>query len=276
MDNPQEKRPVSPRKLAANRSNAQRSTGPTTEAGKANAAQNSYRHGFFALRLFPNAEIRARDGADYDAVFKDFDDHYSPVGGVEKFWLEKAATDALRLARLLGFEQQVLSWPAPFEERSVDRLLRYESTISRHFAQAIKNLELLQEKRKAESKQPEPTDPEPDHATSEPYEATLEPSATPVDPAAEDPASVSTSGNASDASLIVRQENVEVIAKEELAPTHAEPPNERAETPVSNPPLPENCGTNPLGSSRFVETPEDQLRIDAFRQEEPEDPDLLE
>src|SRR5438105_1204336 len=49
---------TSPKRLAANRANAAKSTGPRTEAGKARSAQNARTHGFTAptssaLRLPP-------------------------------------------------------------------------------------------------------------------------------------------------------------------------------------------------------------------------------
>ena len=64
MDYPENKKESSPHQIAANRANAKHSSGPRTVAGKAKAAQNSYKHGFFALRLFPNDKLRAQDAAD--------------------------------------------------------------------------------------------------------------------------------------------------------------------------------------------------------------------
>jgi hypothetical protein len=65
MDNERQGKPLSPEKLAANRTNAQHSTGPQTSAGKEKSAQNSYKHGFYSKRLFPTSRDRDRDGADY-------------------------------------------------------------------------------------------------------------------------------------------------------------------------------------------------------------------
>ena len=49
-----------PAMLAANRVNAQKSTGPSTAPGKARAALNSLRHGACAVR-FPETLLQAGD-----------------------------------------------------------------------------------------------------------------------------------------------------------------------------------------------------------------------
>jgi len=172
MKDIQQKKPVSPQKLAANRANAQRSSGPQTVEGKERASQNSYKHGFYAQRLFPNSELFARDGADYNRIVAAYGNHYSPVGYLEKLCVEKIAVQSLRLARLLGHEQKVLALGAPFEQRSVDKILRYESTVNRQLEKAIDLLERLQEKRKAESNQFETSDLEADNAITKPDEET--------------------------------------------------------------------------------------------------------
>jgi hypothetical protein len=131
MNDKQEKKSVSSQKLAANRKNAQRSTGPQTPAGKQQSSQNSYKHGFYALRLFPNKELLAQDEADYNRVLAAYRRHYAPVGDLENLSVEKIAVESLRLARLLGHEQKILACRFPFETRSIDRIGRYESNVSR-------------------------------------------------------------------------------------------------------------------------------------------------
>ena len=143
------KAPVSPKKLEANRLNAQKSTGPRTDEGKAKAAANSYQHGFFAKRLFLNMEQWAKDKADYETVAKGVIKHYQPEGFMENFWVEKIATEALRFARVVQHEQKVFEWTAPFENRSPNSIVRYQATINRQMFQAIQELERLQANRKA-------------------------------------------------------------------------------------------------------------------------------
>ena len=48
------------KKSAANRENAKRSTGPTTEIGKLRASGNSTKHSLFARKLFLDDEERER------------------------------------------------------------------------------------------------------------------------------------------------------------------------------------------------------------------------
>jgi len=268
MDDPKSKKEVSPQKLAANRLNAKRSTGPKTEAGKAKASQNSYKFGFFALRLFPNDKARAQDAGNYNSVWNGLCSHYVPVGFMEHFWVEKAATEALRIARVLGYGQQVLDWQAPLESHSVDRLLRYEFTATRNFTQAIKNLELLQAQRKAEATElDEPTDPEPDTSTGEPEPTPNEPPSVPQEGVTEEPTLVSTS--AQEAATHPTAEDSAANAKDKTGPTpkDAKPapqPTETVQTPTPPPAIHE---TNPEFSNRWVETAEDQELIDDYNKE---------
>jgi len=264
MNDREQKKTVSPQKLAANRKNAKSSTGPRTPKGKQRASQNRYEHGFYSKRLFPTKELIDRDWADYHRIYAAYWDHYSPVGDLEKLCVEQIAVQALRLARLLGHEQEVLGWGAPFESRSVDKIVRYESNVSRHLEKAIDLLEGLQEEREAESDQLEPSD-------------------------FEEPPDVSTSSNLFDASPTTAQPHVETSAKQGSAPTDAAPPNVSAETAPSTPPQSlvkvveqamnpapseqhksslgsgENYGTDPIGSSRFIETAEDEELVERIK-----------
>ena len=235
MKDKQQKKPVSPQKLQANRTNAQGSTGPRTSTGKQRSSQNSYQHGFFALRLFPNSVLLAQDGADYNRVIAAYWNHYTPVGDLEKFAVEKIAVESLRLARLLGHEQKVLAWGAPFELRSIDKIVRYESNVSRQLEKAIEQLERLQEARQMESNQFEPSDLESDHAISNPDVATEETSEAPDDLNPEHPQHIITSTTA--------PQPFETSVKQGVAHTDGEPSNTPAQTAPSNPSPPENCVT---------------------------------
>jgi hypothetical protein len=235
MKNKKQEKPVSPKKLAANRTNAQRSTGPRTSAGKQRSSQNNYQHGFYGLRLFPNSKLLAEDGADYNRIYAAYWNHYAPVGDLEKLCVEKIAVEALRLARLFGHEQKILAWGAPFEARSMDKIVRYESSVSRQLDKTIEQLERLQEARQMDSNQFEPSDMDSDDAISNPDEATEETSEAPEDLNLEQPQPISPSTTA--------PQHFETSVKQEVAHTDGERSNTPAETAPSNPPPPENCVT---------------------------------
>jgi len=144
------KRPISPQKFAANQRNAKRSTGPTSEAGKAKAGANSYKHGFFSNRVIVTQEQTDKEKGPYEALLEGIQSHYEPVGYMENYWVERLAVESLRLARLLEHEQRVLAWNDPFEERSSINLVRYQASVNRQLAEAIEILEGFQNKRMAD------------------------------------------------------------------------------------------------------------------------------
>jgi hypothetical protein len=142
------KRPISAKKLEANRKNAQRSTGPTTKEGKDRSKLNSYKHGFFARQLFRHTEQGVRDRKEYNDLIAGIWAFYQPEGYMEGLLVEKIIAESVRFSRLLWLEQDFL-WSAIFQEQAPDRILRYQATINRQLYQAIEELENLQDKRKA-------------------------------------------------------------------------------------------------------------------------------
>jgi hypothetical protein len=217
------KKLISAKKVEANRKNAQKSTGPKTEAGKAKAAGNSYQHGFYAKYLFLTPEQVAKDKLDYLAVANGFYAHYQPVGYVECLWVEKIATQVLRSARLLAHEQKVLSCAAPFEARSVSNLVRYQTSVNRELTWAIEELERIQEIRKTGPNPAEPSDSNGNESLDpEP------PSGEPAAPDAESSADPST--------------------RSMPAPVGGD--DERLDAADSAPATHESCGTNPTASEK--------------------------
>jgi hypothetical protein len=94
------KKPVSPKRLAANRANAARSTGPRSAEGKARSAQNSRKHGFTAS-IF--AVVRLEELDEVARLREDLIACYQPVNSQELFAIERIALaqqSLLRAARL--------------------------------------------------------------------------------------------------------------------------------------------------------------------------------
>jgi len=80
--------PASARKLAANRTNAKKSTGPSTETGKENVAQNANKHGLSGGNF---QVLSCENQDDYNALFERFLQAEEPVGDVERELVIKMA-----------------------------------------------------------------------------------------------------------------------------------------------------------------------------------------
>jgi hypothetical protein len=88
---------VSPRKLKANRANAQHSTGPKTAAGKLNASRNSLKHGLLTRRLvFDNPT----EEAEFNHLLEEIALSTGAGGGLERLTVEEIATCYWRLAQV--------------------------------------------------------------------------------------------------------------------------------------------------------------------------------
>ena len=94
------KKPISQKRLAANRANAARSTGPRTTEGKARSAQNSRKHGFTASTF---AVVRLEELDEVARLRDDLIACYQPVNSQELFAIERMALaqqSLIRSARL--------------------------------------------------------------------------------------------------------------------------------------------------------------------------------
>ena len=81
--------------VVANRSNAQRSTGPRTPEGKATVSQNAVRHGLLAREVV----IKGEDPGEFEFYRDQMLGELAPVGSVESMLAERIVSLSWRLQR---------------------------------------------------------------------------------------------------------------------------------------------------------------------------------
>lgn len=91
--------------LEANRSNAQSSTGPRTEQGKAAASKNALKHGIFAKSI----EFRSdHERAEFQRLLIQCRNELNPVGLLEEFLVDDIAIQFWKLQVTNGLEAKEL------------------------------------------------------------------------------------------------------------------------------------------------------------------------
>jgi hypothetical protein len=121
--------------------------GPSTAEGKLISCQNARKHSFFARQLFRSDQIGSLEHQEFTHLLAALTLQFKPCGVLERLYVEKIATETVRLGRLLAFENDVFRTEHPFYGNAVDKLLRYQSTINRQLSQASDQLERLQRMR---------------------------------------------------------------------------------------------------------------------------------
>jgi hypothetical protein len=176
-ENSSAKPPVSARKVIANRSNALRSTGPTSKAGKSRARWNAVTHGLQVKALF----LVAIDGEERAAFFrflKAFRRDLQPMGMLEELHVEGAAVSYWLIQRSMRCEggeikrsqlkrtglggEDYLGTFVSVEATAIDdhlsippaaaldRILRYRTSASRDLSYHLAEIERLQRSRKGD------------------------------------------------------------------------------------------------------------------------------
>ena len=103
-ENSARKRPVSERRIQANRRNALRSTGPKTARGKRTVARNAIKHGLLAREVVITAGDGEEDLAEFHALIGSLWEYYEPAGVVEESLVQTIATCWWRKARVIRAE----------------------------------------------------------------------------------------------------------------------------------------------------------------------------
>ena len=154
---PLTKRPkVTPRKIAANRANAKKSTGPCTQAGKQRTRFNALTHGATARELKATMSWMGETPGQYDRLREGFLASLPPANVLESYLLENMAETAWRQERLIrsqyamqahSVKQYTVYKNDPVErDRSLsananwEQTIRLEGQLSRHFERQFKML----------------------------------------------------------------------------------------------------------------------------------------
>ncbi len=147
----------------ANQANAQHSTGPTTQEGKAASCMNNFRHGFTGVF----AVLPSEDQDEFDHLFHGLSVEHQVKTMTERILVLKMAQHhwlSLRAQRLQDLamsgdlpmqDQERLDEPAALSEAKTQKkfalFLRYQTTNDRAFTRALNDLlKLKAEKRKVE------------------------------------------------------------------------------------------------------------------------------
>ena len=96
---------TSERQIAANRRNAQRSTGPRSPEGREISSRNSQRHGVLSQRVTTDVE----ENELYERMLNGFKDEYGPRSETEILLVERLANLFWRERRLIQTERCQLS-----------------------------------------------------------------------------------------------------------------------------------------------------------------------
>jgi len=177
--------------IAANKKNAQKSTGPKTEEGKAKSAQNATKHGLTAT----SDVIKGESQEEFDAHKQQLIDDLAPRNSIQQILADRVASLSWRLKRAERIETQIFDcmladhnfdtlghimkryttmWkeirPYPStqnpdlalgavvkrdysDEKILDRLMRYERRIENSFFKSL--AELGRQKRKKPTTAPD-------------------------------------------------------------------------------------------------------------------------
>jgi hypothetical protein len=143
------------KRAAANRLNAQLSTGPRTEKGKNWSRRNGLKHGILASALLVTGGGGAEDHAEFDRLLNGLYTDLVPIGTLEVMLVETIAICYWREGRALRCEAgQILENGSDYMLYNgghlAQSILRYETTIQRQLAYTLNQLERLQRARKGE------------------------------------------------------------------------------------------------------------------------------
>ena len=169
--------PTSDKQIAANRRNAEQSTGPRTPEGKQAVRHNALKHGILARETIIAWRDYQEDADEFEALLAQVYDELQPEGTLADLLVQQIAICYWRLRRILRADahefakiMERIRRPIPGEQpgelpilRSaeaippvprLDAILRYEKTLQNELHRAQLHLERLQRQRRGETVPP--------------------------------------------------------------------------------------------------------------------------
>ncbi len=163
---------ASERQIAANRLNAQKSTGPRSPEGKAAVSQNALKHGLrskYFLRGF------AEEKEDYLQLYAGLYEEWQPATRTEEVLLERMALALWKSAYMESVESmQLLTWG---DYKSLAHIWPQQARLERSYDKALAQLRALQQDSAGKSWTEPVAAPEPPSPVTLPVETTTGPAA---------------------------------------------------------------------------------------------------
>ena len=167
------------RQIQANRTNAQRSTGPVTEAGKQASSQNATSHGLLSGCLV----LKSESNEKWESLLADYVQEFQPSTPNEFFLVETMAAARWRMARTRMLQTATLEnqtsdldpeegsdtalaamafGKSADSSQALHLLQRYETALDRQYSRALNNLRKC---RADKMLHPQKTQPAPEQET---------------------------------------------------------------------------------------------------------------
>jgi len=165
------------KQIKANRENAKKSTGPKTEKGKAIVRYNALKHGLLSKEVL----LEGEDEKSLMGLRRKLYRELKPISELELMLVDRIVANIWRLRRVLEVERNTMEWEKETEfentynfafdestdekrrevstrksirkmivNESIEKLLRYETSIERGIYRALHELQRIQSARKGE------------------------------------------------------------------------------------------------------------------------------
>jgi hypothetical protein len=122
-------------KIETNRANAQFSTGPRTEEGKARSSQNARKHGLTAQQSIVNPE----EQEEFEELLAHYQKDIQPQGAIQQTLFDELVTASWNLRRV-----RILQSQTDMRDPLSERLARHHTRFERTYQRALKELKALQ------------------------------------------------------------------------------------------------------------------------------------